>query len=279
MRIGYNTNGFAHHELLDAIDLLAELGYQSVAITLDHHALNPYATDCRQRIDQVRDKLRRYGLSSVVETGARFLLDRWFKHEPTLITENAVARTKRIDFLCRAIDVATDLRSDCVSLWSGVLRDPVPREVAWERLVESLRPVIEHARQRRVLLGFEPEPGMFVDTMNQFQELIDRVSSSQLRLTLDIGHLHCLGETPIADAIRRWSQWLTNVHLEDMRAGVHEHLMFGEGEIDFPPVFEALREVGYQEGVHVELSRHSHEAPTAARRSWEFLSTVFQQSH
>ena len=33
MRLGYNTNGLAHHRLLDAIDLLADEGYQSVA----HH--------------------------------------------------------------------------------------------------------------------------------------------------------------------------------------------------------------------------------------------------
>ena len=62
-----------------------------------------------------------------------------------------------------------------------------------------------------------------------------------------------------------------NVHLEDMRAGRHEHLMFGEGEIDFPPVLRTLAEVGYTGGVYVELSRHSHEGPAAARRAFEFL--------
>ena len=35
MKLGYNTNGLAHHRLVDAIELLADLGYQSVAITLD----------------------------------------------------------------------------------------------------------------------------------------------------------------------------------------------------------------------------------------------------
>ena len=56
-----------------------------------------------------------------------------------------------------------------------------------------------------------------------------------------------------------------------MRAGRHEHLMFGEGEIDFPPVLRTLAEVGYTGGVYVELSRHSHEGPAAARRAFEFL--------
>jgi sugar phosphate isomerase/epimerase len=60
-----------------------------------------------------------------------------------------------------------------------------------------------------------------------------------------------------------------------MRRGVHEHLMFGEGEIDFPPVLEALAAAGYSGGVYVELSRHSHQAPDAARQAWEFLRSIF----
>jgi sugar phosphate isomerase/epimerase len=67
------------------------------------------------------------------------------------------------------------------------------------------------------------------------------------------------------------------VHIEDMRAGVHEHLMFGEGEIDFPPVLRALAEVGYAGGIHVELSRHSHMAPTAARQAFAFLQPMIER--
>ena len=52
MRLGYNTNGMVHHRLEDAIEILAEIGYQSIALTIDQHALNPYSakrlTGCRQ---------------------------------------------------------------------------------------------------------------------------------------------------------------------------------------------------------------------------------------
>ena len=59
-----------------------------------------------------------------------------------------------------------------------------------------------------------------------------------------------------------------------MRAGVHEHLMFGEGEIDFPPVIDALRRIEYQGPLCVELSRHSHEGPVAAHTAYDFLSPL-----
>ena len=59
-----------------------------------------------------------------------------------------------------------------------------------------------------------------------------------------------------------------------MRRGVHDHLMFGEGEIDFADVFRGLREVDYRGGVFVELSRHSHDAVNAARKSLAFLRAL-----
>jgi sugar phosphate isomerase/epimerase len=271
MLLGYNTNGFAHHDLSAAIEILAGIGYRSVAITLDHAALNPFDAGLAGRILEIRQQLERHRMRSVVETGARFLLDPWRKHEPTLMSRQPEARRRRGEFLCRAIAVAADLGSDCVSLWSGTLGEPLADSEAWRRLCTALQPVLEAAEARGVVLGFEPEPGMFVATMRDFEQLRQHIVSPRLQLTLDIGHLHCQGETPIATQIRRWAPALVNVHLEDMRCGVHEHLLFGDGEIDFPPIIEALAEVNYSGGLHVELSRHSHIAPQTARRAFDFL--------
>jgi len=272
MRIGYNTNGLAHHSLPAAIELLASLGYESVAITLDHAALNPYDDRHKQQLSETRDLLAKHNMRSVVETGARYLLDPMHKHQPTLVSPKSAGRPRRVEFLRHAIDVAVALQSDCVSLWSGILPEGDTHDDGMRRLVESLHAVSEYADRQGVTLGFEPEPGMLIDTMARFEELLGRCDSPRLGLTLDLGHLHCQGETPIAEVIRRWSDRLVNVHIEDMCTGVHQHLMFGEGQIDFDPVFAALTEVGYEGGLHVELSRHSHAGPIAARQAMLFLT-------
>jgi sugar phosphate isomerase/epimerase len=123
------------------------------------------------------------------------------------------------------------------------------------------------------VVGFEPEPDMLIDTMTAFERLLARTDGPNLRLTLDIGHLQCQGE-PIVETIRCWARRLVHVHIEDMRFGAHEHLMFGEGQIDFPPVLRTLAASGYSGGLYVELSRHSHEAPMAARKAFEFLQKI-----
>lgn len=271
MRLGYNTNGFAHHPWETALRLIAEIGYESVALTLDHHCLNPFAPDVREERNRLRRALAELRLGCVIETGARYLLDPRRKHEPTLVSPDPEARDRRIDFLNHAIDTASDVGAEAVSLWAGVVHDGASDDVAFERLCAGLSRVLEHAERRQVRIAFEPEPGMLIERMDQFARLVERVGSPLLGLTIDIGHVHCVDRMTIPDCLRTWRDQVWNIHIEDMCRGVHEHLMFGAGEIDFPPVLAALREIDYSGGVHVELSRHSHVAPEVARESYAFL--------
>jgi sugar phosphate isomerase/epimerase len=271
MLLGYNTNGFAHHRLEDALHIVADLGYQSVALTLDYHALNPFDDDLPRQLAAVKKILYPCGLRCVIETGARFLLNPRDKHQPTLVSPTAEGRARRLDFLSRAVDVARELGAAAVSFWSGSLRDEAPEDVWMDRLRDSCLRLCDKAATAGVRLAFEPEPGMAVDAMGRFAALFSAVGHPAFGLTLDVGHLHCLGEDPIEGHLRRWRDVLWNVHIEDMRRGFHEHLMFGEGEIEFGPVLGTLKEIGYAGGVHVELSRHGHDAVETARRALAFL--------
>jgi L-ribulose-5-phosphate 3-epimerase len=283
MLLAYNTNGLAHHDLLDAIALLAEIGYQGISITVDHGELNPFDSRTSEQLTQVAAALQKHNFRCVIETGARFLLDPHTKHEPTLVTADPAGRAKRVDFLFRAINIAAELNADCVSLWSGILRDGAGQAEAYSRLTDGLAAVLTHADEKGVNLAFEPEPGMFIDTLAAYDRLLAElaarsVTTSRLRLTIDIGHLHCLGELPIPAKIRQYACQLANVHIEDMRPRVHEHLMFGDGDIDFPPVIAALNEIRYDGLLSVELSRHSHDGPAAAQRAYDFLQPLLAAS-
>ena len=255
MILGYNTNGFAHHALEDALGILAEIGYEAVALTPDV---------CHPAVPEI---IVASGLMPVIETGARFLLDPRRKHYPTLVSDSNTGRRRRIDFYYECIDLAAQVKAPSVSLWSGAGDN-------WSWLVEGLQKVCDRADQYDVDIAFEPEPGMMIDTMARFDELRERLPHDRLCLTLDVGHLHCLdgdGGAP-GDWITRYAPVLRNVHLDDHRKGVHDHLFFGEGEIDFAPVMKALEPLNVP--ATVELSRHSHDAVNTAQHAYEFLTEL-----
>ena len=273
MYLGYNTNGFAHHRLEDAIEIIADLGYQGVGLTVDYTTLNVLEPGWERKAERLRHQLEKHRLRVVIETGARFLLDPRRKHQPTLVSPTEPERVARLHFLQECIRLASLLHADAVSFWSGTPEAPVPGEDSFSHLVFACQQLCFFAQDYGVRLAFEPEPGMLIDSMatfNDFDLLVD-LNLPNFGLTIDIGHLVCQGEVPASNAIRPWGHKLWNVHIEDMKPGVHDHLMFGEGAVDFADVFAALRAIDYAGGVFVELSRHSHDAVETARKSIAFL--------
>ncbi len=284
LRYAYNTNGMAHHRLEEALDLLVRHGYAGVALTLDHGHLDPFAPGLDARTTAVARQLETRGLDVMVETGGRFLMDPSAKHEPTLVTADAAGRARRVDFLTRALDVAAGLGAEALSFWAGVPAARLDRERAWGWLVDGVGEVLQRAGERGVTCAFEPEPGMLVEHTGEHQRLLDALSEAgapdTLGLALDTGHCVVAGDLEPQDAVRAWGPHLRAVAVEGMARGVHEHLPIGEGDVDVPAVLAALREVGYERLVSVELSRDSHRAdvmvPAAitALRAAESTSTL-----
>ncbi len=277
-RLGYNTNGLAHHRLLDALQLLSDLGYEGVAITPDVGSLDPLDPDPRL-VERARRRAEVLGLELALETGARFVLDPRRKHFPTLLEDDPRDRERRLQFLFRSIQLAEDLGAGLVSIWSGAASGNVvadrregrdPRvEPLWERLCEGIRRVLEHGREHAVRIAFEPEPGMFVERPAGYLELVRRLgpAGDALGLCLDVGHLLVTGDTPVPDQIRELAPRLVHVHLDDIAGGVHQHLQLGEGELDLPGTLSSLLSVGYSGMAAVELSRDSHRGAQAAEEA------------
>lgn len=274
-RLGYNTNGLAHHRPLDALRLVAELGYEGLALTPDVGQLDPLRLDP----DEVRD-LRGWaeelGVALAIESGARFLLDARRKHRPNLMDTDAGERDRRVDLYRRLLDLGAALDAEVLSLWSGAPEDGAtcatdPSRL--EHLAEGLAPVLTHAQEVGVQVAFEPEPGMYVERPGEYVALLERMGAAgdTLGLTLDVGHCLVTGDLPVDAQVRALAPRLVHVHLDDIAGGVHEHRMFGEGELDLAATLGALAEVGFEGMAAVELSRDSHRGAAAAAEAMAHL--------
>ncbi|SCK35813.1 sugar phosphate isomerase/epimerase [Streptomyces sp. WMMB 322] len=272
LRYAYGTNGLADLRLADALALLADLGYDGVGLTLDHMHLDPLAPDLARRTATVGRTLGRHGLSATVETGARYVLDPRRKHHPTLLDPDPEARAARLELLLKAVRVTADLGAHALHFFSGTLPDGVDAHTGWPRFVDGVGALLAAAQAAGVALAVEPEPGHLLGDLAAFHRLRSSLGEPEgLGLTLDVGHCLCLEPEPPHECVRAAAPWLRHVQIEDMRRGVHEHLPFGEGEMDVPPVLAALREARYGGLVTVELPRHSHAGPDCARDALRFL--------
>ena len=272
LQYAYNTNGLAHHRLDDALAMLADHGYDGVALTLDVQHLDPFAADAAQRAEGVRALCDRLGLGVVVETGARFLMDPRDKHEPTLVTASAEGRARRLEFLRRCCDLADVLGAEAVPFWAGVPKPGVDHGEARGWVVDGVRALVDSHGGRSYALAVEPEPGMLVEDCDDWSALARDVDG--IALALDTGHCIVSGAYAPDEAVRAFAPHLGTVAVEGMRRGVHEHLPLDEGDVDLPAVLRALQEVGYARLVTLELSRDSHRAHTLVPASIAYLRSL-----
>ncbi len=279
MRLGYNTNGLAHHRLVDAIDLLADEGYKALPSPSTPGPSTPTTIrrSSDRQVDAVRSALDRHGLARVIETGARYLLNPRLKHDPTLMDPDPARRAVRSEFLRRAIDMAEALDADASRSGPAARRLPPSRARAWTGLRKGCGrfwPMLSECTFRWHL---SPSPAC---SSIHSSSLAGWMSGSITRCFSSLstwGTSIAWSEGDIPALIRAWGPRIVNVHIEDMARGVHDHLMFGEGTMDFPPICRALAQIGYPGGVHVELSRHSHAGVEAARAAAAFLGPLLSR--
>jgi len=286
LRLAYNTNGFPQHELADVAAILAELDYDGIAITPDIFQLNPLA-DGLAAARELRPRLLDLGLAVCIETGARFLLEARRKHQPTLLSGPAGA-ARRLDLLLRCHDIAVALGAESLSFWSGAwAADPAApgdeapsQQELLERLVAATHCLLEHGAGSGVTVAIEPEPGMLVSSLADWEQFARGCSHPELRLALDVGHVPVTEAITPAEAVRRHAQHLGALALDDALPGVHEHLLPGDGCIDWPALCATLKQVGYSGLAACELPRHSHDPIGAARtalqrlRAWSAADSV-----
>ncbi|MAJ28445.1 hypothetical protein CBD41_03405 [bacterium TMED181] len=271
---GYITHGLLDHSIDQVIDLLSATGYSALGITLgpahlDHRQVS--VTD----LQELRHKLDAKGLAPSIETGGRYLLDSQKKHWPSLASAEASGRDQRQSFYLRAIDIAAELKAPVVSLWSGrnddSRRDP---EEVTGALLESLLPVLDHAAACGVMIGFEPEPGMWIESLADWRQLRTQLQHPALGLTLDLGHLGVTESTDPVEGLKSVISEVIHIHIDDCRNQKHEHLPLGTGELDLPALVGELTNHGYAGQLLVELSRDSHRAPELVEQSIRYLESL-----
>jgi L-ribulose-5-phosphate 3-epimerase len=268
LHFGYKTSGLPKHRLDTAIATIADCGYQGVAIVVDNVHCNPFEITAPQ-LAKLRQLLDKKKLRLVVEMGAKFYLDPKKKAAASLVS--ADGRPLCLEFLRRTIDVAHDLNAECVSFHSGVYDPALTDPQAWDALVTGCQNLIEHSKRRGVQLAFEPEPEMLVSDMNGFERLKKQIPSARFGLTLDIAHVMCAERENFRLVFGKFASMVKNIHIADIKNRAHEHLMFGEGEIDFAPILKVLTDNRYNGLISVELYPNGRQATDTCKRAMEFL--------
>lgn len=278
IRLGFSTNAFTKFDLHEACRRIAGHGYTAVEILADAPHMWPATTSDRDA-DALRRLLDDLGLT-ISNINANTMFGHWTDappepfFEPSLVSDVPELREIRVRTLLRTLDIAARLGARCISITTGKPLGSMSPEACEPVLEEHLGRVLSRADELGVDVGIECEPGLLLEWTDELVAWIGRMGSPRLGANLDLGHARVIGEEP-AESIRKLAGRIWNLHIEDIRGRKHYHRIPGEGDMDFPRIAAALREISYDRCVTVELYTYATAPDRAAAESYRALSPLF----
>jgi len=274
MIFGYSTNAFKKFTLVDSIEKIAGLGFKGVEIMVDRPHLYPPDFNERQ-LDDLKLVLSENNLT-VTNLNSFTLFAVGDTYLPSWIEPDKERREIRIRHTLDSLQIAKKLGCGCISIPPGGPLDGSSRQQALKLFYQGLERVVPTAEALKIMLLVEPEPDLMIETTAQFKEFIQDIKSNTLGINFDIGHFFCVGEDP-RQSFEELFQWVGHVHLEDIDASrKHEHLIAGQGAIDFKVIFETMVQLGYNHDISLELYPYLEAPEKAGRESLEYLRPIFQ---
>ena len=274
MRLAFSTNAYMKFPFDEAAARIAGLGYDGLELMADvPHAWPNGLLEGPKR--GIREAMERTGLA--FSNVNAFMMNAVNDHRqpywyPSFIEPDEGYRRVRIDHTRRALTLCAELGAPHITTEpGGPIAPGQTREEAVTLFVEALKPLAEHAEKLGVGLLIEPEPGLLVETTDEYLEIAELVDSPAIGLNFDVGHAFCMSED-LPKQIKKMAGHTRHYHLEDIASTrVHHHLIPGLGAINFREVVDAIHRTGYDGWLTVELYPNVDDPDAAAREARDVL--------
>lgn len=162
-------------------------------------------------------------------------------------------RQQCIDFTKKALQVTAWLGLDCYLYVPGAVdvfflpeAEVVPYDVCMGRAKDTMKQLISTAEKVGVTIGVENVWNKFLLSPLEMRDFIDSFGSKRVGAYFDVGNVLLTGYPD--HWIRILGKRIARVHIKDfaMAKGTVEGFVdLGEGDVDFPAVLAALKDVGY----------------------------------
>jgi len=185
--------------------------------------------------------------------------------EGSLTDNDPAAQRLRSEEILKAIEAAAALDIDCLLIVPGAVTKEVPYDVAYERVIEGMKQLAEPAERAKVNLGIENVWNKLFVSPLDMREAIDRVGSDYVGCFFDIGNF-VFWSFP-EQWIRILGDRIKKVHFKDFKFADMkcEFSRLTEGQVDWPAVMDALREIGYDDFVISEVGGSDEEHAETSR--------------
>ncbi|MEN6576376.1 MAG: sugar phosphate isomerase/epimerase family protein [Phycisphaerales bacterium] len=266
MKFALCNEMFENRPMAEIASVAARLGYHGIEVA--PFTLGPSATE-------ISAAKRRETRKAIEDQGLETVGLHWLFAGPKglhMTTPDQAIWQRTRDYLAALLDLCSDLGGKVLVLGSPKQRSILENQTkagAWKRAVDLLSSVVERAGELGLTICFEPLAPVetnFINTVEEGIKLVREVKSPNLKIHLDVKAM-CSEGTPVPAIIR-------SVKAKDVgHFHVNDPNLYGPGmgEVDYTPIVEAVRDIGYDRWLSVEVFKYDPDPETIAKRSIDYL--------
>ena len=218
-----------------------EAGYDFVEISIDE-------TDEKlARLNWTKEE-RLELVKAMYETGIPIQTMCLSGHRKYPLGSNDPATCARgMEIMEKALELAADLGVRIIQLagYDVYYEESSPETEA--RFAENLKKAVLMAARAGVVLGFETMETEFMNTCKKSMKYVDAVNSAYLNVYPDCGNLNNAAltyGTDVLEDLRSCTGHVVAMHLKETVPGKFRDMMYGEGQVDFPPIIDTAWDMG-----------------------------------
>ncbi len=269
MKFGICNEIFKDWRLERTFAYAKQVGYDAVEIA--PFTLAKYVTDIpAAERTRIRELAARTGIAI---SGIHWVL---VQAEGMYVTHpDKAVRDKTARYFTELVDFCGDLGGRSIVVGSPKQRnlmDGVSFEQGWQWATAAFRDAVKRAEERGVTICFEPlapSETNFINTAADGIRFAQQFRSPAMSVILDVKAMCSMGK-PIPQIIRESKGQFAYFHANDANLKGP-----GFGEIDYRPIAAALKEVGYDGTVSVEVFNFDEGPEVIATQSLEYLKKTF----
>jgi len=270
MKFALCNEMFEGRPMAEVCSTARKLGYDGIEIA--PFTLAPSA-------DEITAAQRKETRSTIEDAGLQTVGLHWLFAGPMGLhmttTDNQVwGRTR--DYLSCLLDLCSDLGGKVLVLGSPKQRSIIEgqtKEGAWQRAIELLSSVLDKAGDLGLTICLEPLSPVetdFINTVAKGMKMVRQINHPSLKIHLDVKAMYS-EQMPVPEIIR-------SVNLNDIgHFHVNDPNLYGPGmgDVDYAPIAEAIKDVGWNKWLSVEVFKYDPDPETIARKSIEYLRTFW----